>query len=279
MRKAMYAALSKEQVAEPEEVWGNDNSVVKLQTETLPGHANEAGDEDGDAETLGSAAPGRAGDDFAARAEPAELRRKPAHSRSKRIFDVAAASMALIWFMPVLAVIFFLVRRDGGPALFVQQRVGRDNRLFPCYKFRSMVPDAETALKDLLVCNEQFRVAWDAERKLRNDPRITRFGAFLRTKSLDELPQLWNIIRGDMSIVGPRPIVPEELEKYGRDMMYYVEAKPGLTGAWQVSGRNETTYEERIALDVDYTSNWTFWRDVKIIFKTVGVVLSGRGAL
>ncbi|MEM9015189.1 MAG: sugar transferase [Pseudomonadota bacterium] len=207
------------------------------------------------------------------------LGREPASAPEKRLLDIAIASGALVFFAPLLLVLFFLVRRDGGPAIFVQERVGKDGKLFPCYKFRSMVPDAETRLRDLLVCNEFFRKDWEANRKLKNDPRITKLGAFLRRKSLDELPQLLNVLRGEMSIVGPRPITPDETEKYGEDIKFYVRARPGLTGAWQVSGRNDVSYEERVVLDVQYTTSWTFVNDLLIILRTFNAVLKERGAL
>lgn len=203
----------------------------------------------------------------------------PAHSIFKRTCDIVLGAAMLVFFAPLMGVIFALVRSDGGPAIFVQQRVGKGGVLFPCFKFRSMTPDAEKMLERLLVCNEQFRKEWDADRKLRNDPRITRLGAFLRRKSLDELPQLFNVLRGEMSLVGPRPISPDEIEKYGPDIRYYLTTRPGLTGAWQVSGRNDVPYEKRVALDVDYASNWTWREDFAILFKTIGVVIGGRGAL
>ena len=200
-------------------------------------------------------------------------------SVGKRLIDVVGAIALLIFFAPLMVVVFFLVRLDGGPALFAHERIGKNGIRFMCYKFRSMVPDADRVLKDILVCNEQFRRDWEADQKLRNDPRITRIGVFLRKKSLDELPQLFNVLKGDMSLVGPRPITVDEMERYGGDISYYLKTRPGLTGAWQVSGRNDVSYEERVALDVAYTKNWTFLNDFLILLKTVHVVISGRGAL
>ena len=196
----------------------------------------------------------------------------------KRLVDVVGAALAIVLFAPLMAVLYVLVRSDGGPGLFVQERIGRNGRIFACYKFRSMVPDAEAMLTNLICGNELLRAAWETDRKLQNDPRITKLGIFLRSKSLDELPQLFNVIRGDMSLVGPRPIVLDEKEKYGASFAYYAQVRPGLTGLWQVSGRNDISYGERVKLDADYVSNWTLRRDIEIVFKTVGVVINGRGA-
>jgi lipopolysaccharide/colanic/teichoic acid biosynthesis glycosyltransferase len=208
-----------------------------------------------------------------------DIETDPARSIRKRIMDVVMASVMLAFFSPLMGIIYLLVKRDGGPAIFVQDRVGKDGVLFPCYKFRTMAPNAEELLETLLVCNEQFRKDWAAERKLRSDPRITPLGAFLRRKSFDEFPQLINVIRGDMSLVGPRPITPDEVEKYGDNIRYYLRTRPGLTGAWQVSGRNDVSYEKRVELDVEYTSRWSWSGDFSILFKTLGAVLNERGAL
>jgi len=207
------------------------------------------------------------------RPDPSEFR-----ETAKRAFDIVGAIGLLIFFAPIMAVIYAVVRSDGGAGVFAHERVGKDGVRFKCYKFRSMIPDADRVLKDLLVCNEQFRRDWNADQKLRNDPRITKVGLFLRKKSLDELPQLINVIKGDMSLVGPRPITADELERYGDKVDYYLITRPGLTGAWQVSGRNDVSYAQRVALDVDYARNWTFVADLMILLKTVRVVLSGHGA-
>lgn len=203
---------------------------------------------------------------------------RPAGALVKRAFDIVGAALALVFFAPLMGVIYVLVRRDGGPGLFVQQRIGRNGRIFACYKFRSMVPNAEEMLKNLIFGNEQLRVAWETDRKLQNDPRITKLGVFLRSKSLDELPQLINVLRGDMSLVGPRPIVLDEKEKYGASFAFYAQVRPGLTGLWQVSGRNDISYGERVTLDTDYVANWSMRRDFEIVVRTVGVVINGRGA-
>ena len=197
----------------------------------------------------------------------------------KRLLDLAGAVALLVFFAPLMLIVYLAVRMDGGPGIYAHERVGKNGVRFMCYKFRSMVPNADQVLKDILVCNEQFRQDWEADQKLRNDPRITRIGVFLRQKSLDELPQLFNVLKGDMSLVGPRPITVDEMERYGREISFYLKTRPGLTGAWQVSGRNDTTYQERIALDVAYTKNRTFVNDFLILLKTVRVVISGRGAL
>lgn len=200
------------------------------------------------------------------------------HSAVKRAFDVVFSLTALIFCAPLLLALYFLIRSDGGPGIFVQPRLGLGGRVFPCFKFRTMAVDAEARLSALLQENPGMRTQWEEQRKLTPDPRITRFGAFLREKSLDELPQLFNILRGEMSVVGPRPIVSEERVQYGPDFAFYTSARPGLTGLWQVSGRSDLTYPDRVKLDVAYVETWTFWKDMKIVLRTFGVVASGRGA-
>jgi lipopolysaccharide/colanic/teichoic acid biosynthesis glycosyltransferase len=145
-------------------------------------------------------------------------------------------------------------------------------------KFRSMVVNADQMLKQLLDTDPQARAEWESGFKLKNDVRVTRIGRFLRRTSLDELPQLWNVMRGEMSLVGPRPIVDEELARYGADVKYYLQVRPGMTGLWQVSGRSNTDYATRVSLDVDYVKNWSVLRDVVILFKTIRVVVKGHGA-
>ncbi|MBB3003258.1 lipopolysaccharide/colanic/teichoic acid biosynthesis glycosyltransferase [Paraburkholderia tropica] len=196
----------------------------------------------------------------------------------KRVFDIVVASLLLFLLSPILVVLAVLVRRDGAPAIFGHLRVGYDGTPFRCFKFRSMVPNAEAVLQELLANDTEARIEWDREHKLKNDVRITTVGKFLRRTSLDELPQLLNVLRGDMSLVGPRPIVVAELPRYGRDAEYYLSVKPGMTGLWQVSGRNNTDYPTRVRLDVSYIRNWSFFRDLHILLKTFDVVLHGRGA-
>lgn len=196
----------------------------------------------------------------------------------KRTFDIAAASCLLVALSPALLVVSWLVRLDGGKAVFGHIRVGQNGQAFKCLKFRSMVMNADAVLKDLLDRDPRARMEWELEFKLRDDIRITRIGRFLRRTSLDELPQLLNVVRGEMSLVGPRPIVEEELVRYGDDVRYYLMAKPGMTGLWQVSGRNDTDYATRVSLDVSYVKSWSLRRDLGILIRTVKVVVTGSGA-
>ncbi len=197
----------------------------------------------------------------------------------KRVTDVALSSAALIFLLPLMLPIAMAIRlHDGGPALFVQTRIGRNGKRFSCFKFRTMVVDADARLKELLGTSPAALKEWEGSQKLTTDPRITRFGQFLRKSSLDELPQLLNILRGEMSIVGPRPIVESEVAKYGNYFDYYSSVKPGLTGLWQISGRSDTSYDERVALDVKYVEHWSFLVDTKIIALTIPAVLVSKGA-
>lgn len=196
----------------------------------------------------------------------------------KRAFDLTAASLLLLLFAPLFAAIALLVRRDGGPVLYGQRRVGRGGRTIVCLKFRSMVPDADRVLHELLDRDPSARGEWEKDHKLKDDPRVTAVGRFLRATSLDELPQLWNVLRGDMSLVGPRPIVADEIRKFGDDIAYYYEVDPGITGLWQVSGRNDIDYDRRVRLNTWYVRNWSLWHDVAILVKTVRVVLNRAGA-
>ena len=180
---------------------------------------------------------------------------------------------------PLLLAIAIMVRRGGGPALYRHKRVGFEGRMFGCIKFRSMDVNGDRILADLLANDADAAAEWAATQKLRNDPRITPIGRFLRHTSLDELPQLLNVLRGEMSLVGPRPVVQSELSFYGENADYYMLARPGVTGLWQVSGRSDTTYEQRVRLDVWYVRNWSLWHDLAILMKTVPVVLFRRGAV
>ena len=218
-----------------------------------------------------------------AKDEPVEETRRPIslalRGPAKRGVDLFLAAALLAFLAPLLALLFIAVRLDGGPALFGHLRVGLDGRSFRCVKFRSMRPDADAALLALLSTDPAARAEWEANRKLRNDPRVTALGRFLRISSLDELPQLWNVLRGDMSLVGPRPVTQHELvQHYGPAAAWYTQVRPGLTGPWQVSGRSMTSYPERVAMDVDYVRNRSFRRDVALLTLTVGAVLRGRGA-
>lgn len=189
-----------------------------------------------------------------------------------RLMDVLAAFCALLFFLPTLLLIALAVRaQDGGPALFRQQRIGRDGRPFACLKFRSMTPDAEARLAQLADGE------WAERRKLRRDPRVTPLGRFLRLSSLDELPQLINVLVGDMSLVGPRPIVADEAALYGRRFAAYCTVRPGLTGLWQVSGRNDVSYPRRVAMDVWLVRNLTIRTYLALILRTLPAVLAREG--
>jgi Undecaprenyl-phosphate galactose phosphotransferase WbaP len=197
----------------------------------------------------------------------------------KLVFDQVAASVLLVLLAPLLLTLAMLVRADGGPALYRHRRIGAGGRVFDCIKFRSMVKDADRVLRRVLATNPAAAAEWAATQKLRDDPRVTRIGRFLRRSSLDELPQLLNVIRGEMSLVGPRPIVQAEVARYGADIEHYYAAKPGVTGLWQVSGRSDMSYGRRVKLDAWYVRNWTLWHDIAILFKTIPAVFLQRGAL
>ncbi len=209
----------------------------------------------------------------------APWRRRPSLRRLiKRAFDVFGAIVLGLVFLPLMLVITLLLRNEGGAVIYRHRRVGRDGRSFDCLKFRSMVPDAERELRELLERRPELKEEWLRDHKLRDDPRITAIGRFLRRTSLDELPQIWNVLRGDMSLVGPRPIVREELIRYGRCLPLYLSARPGITGLWQVTGRNDTDYRRRVAIDVYYIRSRSAMLDLYILFKTTGVILRGGGA-
>lgn len=195
----------------------------------------------------------------------------------KRLFDLLLAALILPVLMPVIAVLWALVRLDGGPGFFGHSRIGRGGKVFRCMKIRTMVPDAEGRLATYLAANPEVAAVWAKEFKLENDPRITPIGKFLRKTSLDELPQIWNVIRGEMSFIGPRPVTRPEMEKYGSDARFYKALRPGVTGLWQVSGRNDVSYDERVALDVKYFRTASLAQDVSILFRTAGAVLHMTG--
>jgi undecaprenyl-phosphate galactose phosphotransferase len=203
---------------------------------------------------------------------------RPVSRVLKAGFDQIAAIAALILLAPLLLVLALLVRADGGPALYCHRRIGAGGRMFDCLKFRSMMLDADGVLRRLLATDPAAADEWAATQKLRDDPRITRIGRFLRASSLDELPQLLNVVRGEMSLVGPRPIVRAEVARYGSNIEHYYAAKPGLTGLWQVSGRSDMSYARRVQLDVWYVRNWSLWHDIAILFKTIPAVFLRRGA-
>lgn len=203
---------------------------------------------------------------------------QPLSRAVKLAFDVVMAGLLTALLLPVFAVFALLIMRDGGPVVYGHTRIGRAGRPFTCLKFRTMVPDADRELHALLAEDPATAAEWEATFKLKNDPRVTGIGRFLRASSLDELLQLLNVLRGDMSLVGPRPVTAEELEYYGRDVSFYLETRPGMTGLWQISGRSATSYSQRIRLDVWYVKNWSLWHDIAILVKTAPVVLRRIGA-
>lgn len=197
----------------------------------------------------------------------------------KRAVDIALATIGIAILWPLMLMVALAIRyTDPGPAIFGHERIGLNGRRFKCLKFRSMIINSEVALRELLERDQAAAAEWAASQKLKNDPRITRLGRILRETSLDELPQLWNVLRGDMSIVGPRPIVSAEVRRYGNHFTDYAATKPGITGLWQVTGRSDCTYEERVSLDVDYVQNWSILRDFWIIARTVIVVFGRKGS-
>ncbi|MFN3513195.1 MAG: sugar transferase [Phenylobacterium sp.] len=206
----------------------------------------------------------------------------PVRSRTSilgRGLDILLASALLIVLGPTMLSIALLIWvEDGGSPLFGHKRIGRNGRPFACLKFRSMVMDAESRLERLLAQDPAARREWLTDHKLRNDPRITRIGGFLRRSSIDELPQLLNVLRGEMSMVGPRPIVQGEIVRYGRGFRHYCAVRPGITGLWQVSGRNDISYRRRVALDRLYVRSRSLRRDVGIIAMTIPAVLFRKGS-
>lgn len=211
---------------------------------------------------------------------------RPTHQRPKselrhvkRAIDMAGSLTLLVLLSPILALISLAIVCEGRPVLFRSARVGRGGRIFNVLKFRTMVTDAEALLERHLASNPAASDEWHRSWKLRKDPRVTRLGQFLRISSADELPQLVNVLLGDMSLVGPRPVTPNELlQHYGDDRHFYLQVRPGITGLWQISGRNECPYPERVSLDANYVQNWSLWGDVLILLRTFPAVVSGRGA-
>jgi lipopolysaccharide/colanic/teichoic acid biosynthesis glycosyltransferase len=218
---------------------------------------------------LASGLAGGRGDGLAAALRPA----------AKRTLDILGAGALLLLALPAFLVIAALVKLDGGRAFYAHERVGRDGRLFGCLKFRSMVMGADRRLAALLATDADARAEWEATRKLKNDPRVTWIGRVLRATSLDELPQLINVLRGEMSLVGPRPVQASELAAfYGAAAQHYMAVRPGITGPWQISGRSDTSYAQRVALDVAYATQPSILTDVKILLRTPAAVLARRGA-
>jgi Undecaprenyl-phosphate galactose phosphotransferase WbaP len=196
----------------------------------------------------------------------------------KRFGDVIGSVALAALFSPLIAVVFIAAAVSGQSPLFRHRRVGREGKTFDCIKFRTMVPNAEVMLSEVLASNPELRAEWDRDQKLRDDPRVTRIGKFLRSTSLDELPQLWNVMKGEMSLVGPRPVTREELLRYGRNAVIYTMVRPGVTGLWQVSGRNNAEYRKRVAMDVCYVKNQSAVLDFWILVKTIVVVVTRHGA-
>lgn len=203
----------------------------------------------------------------------------PWSQRAKRALDLFGAIVGGLLVSPLLFALVLWIRLDSpGPAIYGQQRVGTGGHTFRCWKFRTMCLDAEKALNEHLQNDPTLQAEWERDQKLRDDPRVTRVGRFLRETSLDELPQLWNVLRGEMSLVGPRPIVKAEIRRYGSMYQLYKRVRPGISGLWQAGGRSDTGYAERVALDAYYVRNWSVWLDLVILARTVATVASRRGA-
>jgi exopolysaccharide production protein ExoY len=196
----------------------------------------------------------------------------------KRAFDVIGSLILLALALPVFLLIALILLFLGGSVFYGHQRIGAGGAPFKCLKFRTMVRNGDQVLAATLASDPVARAEWEAKRKLVNDPRVTRVGRVLRKTSLDELPQLINVLRGDMSLVGPRPIVREEENKYGENLIYYLAVRPGITGLWQVSGRSNTSFEQRVALDRFYVERWSLRDDFLILLRTVAVLLARDGA-
>jgi len=197
----------------------------------------------------------------------------------KRVFDIALVILAMPVLLPLLLLIALVVRLNSpGPVFFSHRRICRDGAFFSMWKFRTMCVNSSDVLEQHLARNPGARAEWNKTHKLRVDPRITSVGHFLRRYSLDELPQVWNVLSGRMSLVGPRPIVAAEVEKYAGCFDFYCRVKPGVTGLWQVSGRSKLTYDERVALDCDYVNHWSLLKDLRILFRTFRSVVNQDGA-
>ena len=197
----------------------------------------------------------------------------------KRLIDIAGALFFFIVFGPLYLAVAVSVRLSmGGPVHFWHYRFGENGKRFRFYKFRSMVHDSESVLEDFLVRNHVARTEWDTFQKLVDDPRITPLGRFIRKLSLDELPQFWNVLKGDMSLVGPRPCMERQRSLYGRQWTHYCMVRPGITGLWQVSGRNRLPYSKRVELDAHYVDNWSLWLDFKILLRTIKTVVTAEGS-
>jgi exopolysaccharide production protein ExoY len=213
---------------------------------------------------------------------PNQLERKQEAlgGRLKRAFDIVVASLIVVVLAPFFVILAILIKMtEPGPIIYQHSRVGYQGKRFSCVKIRTMVVDSESRLRALLDADPAAREEWEVHRKLKDDPRITRLGSFLRNSSTDELPQLINVICGDMSLVGPRPVVSEELERYGEHSRLYLAARPGMTGPWQINGRSDASYESRVALDAHYVRNWRLSTDLLILIRTVMAVIRQRGSM
>ncbi len=196
------------------------------------------------------------------------------------ISNYILAILLLPILLPIIGILAYLIKKESeGPVFFAHNRIGKDGKIIPTFKFRSMFKDSKERLEKLLAENEEIKKEWETNFKLKDDPRVTKIGAFLRKTSLDELPQIFNVLRGEMNFVGPRPVIQEELDKYYKENAeYYLMVKPGITGLWQVSGRSDTDYDFRVSTDKWYVINWSLWLDITILIKTVKVVLKREGA-
>lgn len=198
---------------------------------------------------------------------------------SKRIADLVGSFLGILLLSPIFVLVALLIKLDSrGDVFYRQPRLGRNGRLFQMLKFRTMQANADQIFKDALARDSDLKKEWDAFQKLKKDPRVTRVGSFLRKFSLDELPQLWNVWKGEMSLAGPRPIMVDQRKMYGESIKLYIRVAPGMTGLWQISGRNETTFTSRAALDMEYIQRWSHWLDIYVLFKTIKVVFWNKGA-
>jgi lipopolysaccharide/colanic/teichoic acid biosynthesis glycosyltransferase len=204
---------------------------------------------------------------------------EPTYQRLKRVVDIILVLSIIPLALPLLgAILLWVILDSPGKSIFRQERVGKGGRLFKLWKVRTMVQNADQVLDEYLTENPELRPGWERTRKLKHDPRVTRAGRILRHTSVDELPQLWNVLKGELTLVGPRPILPEEIEEYGSRYSLYVQVFPGLTGLWQVLGRNDLEFEQRVRLDEEYILNWSIKMDVSILIQTFKVVITGYGA-
>lgn len=203
----------------------------------------------------------------------------PLNVVTKRVFDTLVGGIIFIMLLPILLIIALVIKLDSpGPVGFSHRRVGKSGQSFPCYKFRTMIINAQEMLDNILESDPALKEEWEKDFKLKNDPRVTRVGRFLRKTSLDELPQIFNVIKGEMSLVGPRPIVWDEVPKFGEEAANYFMVLPGMTGLWGVSGRSDIEYDERVQMETWYVKNWSLWLDISLLFRTVGVVLGRKGS-